>query len=147
MAGMLDLDLVNRGHADEKAEAALGLESLKATFLASDWANRIPAYLEVPVETRIGPVVVRGRIDAVFRNSTGAWDLVDWKTGRRPPAGALKAKSIQLAAYRLAWSRLKGVPLDQVQAAFFYVGDNSVVRPHDLSTAAELEEILQEAFA
>ena len=86
------------------------------------------------METRIGEVVVRGRIDAVFRDADGGWDLVDWKTGRRPSAGQLKAKAVQLAVYRLAWARLKGVPLDEVRAAFYYVADNQVVRPHDLAS-------------
>jgi len=48
--------------------------------------------------------------------------------------------------YRLAWSRLKGVPLEDVRAAFFYVADNAVVRPHDLGTDAELEGIVARAL-
>jgi DNA helicase-2/ATP-dependent DNA helicase PcrA len=71
---------------------------------------------------------------------------VDWKTGRRPSASQLRAKSVQLAAYRLAWARLKGVPVDEVRAAFFYVADNQVVRPHDLGSAAELERIVSAAL-
>ena len=42
---------------------------------------------------------------------------------------------MQLAVYRLAWARLKGVPLDDVRAAFYYVADDRVVRPHDLGSA------------
>jgi DNA helicase-2/ATP-dependent DNA helicase PcrA len=99
------------------------------------------------VETRIGDVVVRGRIDAVFRDADGGWDLVDWKTGRKPSATQLKTKAVQLAVYRLAWARLKGVKLDEVRAAFFYVADNHVVRPHDLASAAELEGIVAAALA
>ncbi len=118
-----------------------------ATFKASEWADRSPAFVEVPVETRVGEVVVRGRIDAVFRDADGRWDLVDWKTGRRPSAAQLSAKSVQLAAYRLAWARLKDVPVEDVRAAFFYVGDNQVVRPHDLASAAELEHLVASAFS
>jgi DNA helicase-2/ATP-dependent DNA helicase PcrA len=116
------------------------------TFRNSEWAHRAPAHVEVPVETRIGEVVVRGRIDAVFRDADGGWDLVDWKTGRRPAAGQLKVKAVQLAVYRLAWARLKGVPLDSVRAAFYYVGENQVVRPHDLGTAEKLEDIFTAAL-
>jgi DNA helicase II / ATP-dependent DNA helicase PcrA len=143
-AGMLDLD--EAAGSDDHIDAAYGLDSMVETFRQSEWADRAPAYVEVPVETRIGEVVVRGRIDAVFRDADGGWDLVDWKTGRRPSAGQLKVKAVQLAVYRLAWSRLKGVPLEDVRAAFYYVADDQVVRPHDLGTAERLEEIVAAAL-
>lgn len=143
-AGMLDLGEAtgSDGHID----AAYDLDAMVATFKASEWANRSPAFVEVPVETRVGDVVVRGRIDAVFRDADGRWDLVDWKTGRRPALAQLRTKSVQLAVYRLAWARLKGVALDDVRAAFFYVADNQVVRPHDLGSARELEQIVATAL-
>ncbi|UKA53009.1 ATP-dependent helicase [Arthrobacter sp. FW305-BF8] len=143
-AGMLDLG--EAPGSDNHIDEAYGLDDMVATFRNSRWAHRSPAYVEVPVETRIGDVVVRGRIDAVFRDADGGWDLVDWKTGRRPSAGQLKTKSIQLAVYRLAWARLKGVPLEEVRAAFFYVADNHVVRPHDLASGTELEGIVAAAL-
>lgn len=143
-AGMLDLG--ETPWADGEVDAGLGLEELQAAFLRSEWAGRIPTHVEVPLETRVGPVVVRGRVDAVFQDASGRWELVDWKTGRRPSPAQLKNKAVQLAVYRLAWSRLRGVPLEEVSAAFFYVADDAVVRPHDLGTAEELEAILAAAF-
>ncbi len=141
------LDLGEAPGPDDHIDAAYDLDAMVETFRASEWANRSPAFVEVPVETRVGEVVVRGRIDAVFRDADGRWDLVDWKTGRRPSAGQLKAKAVQLAAYRLAWARLKGVAVEEVRAAFFYVADNQVVRPHDLGSAAELEQIVAAALS
>jgi DNA helicase-2/ATP-dependent DNA helicase PcrA len=143
-AGMLDLG--EAAGADDHIDEAYGLDSMVETFRQSEWAHRAPAHVEVPVETRIGDVVVRGRIDAVFRDADGRWDLVDWKTGRRPSAAQLKVKAVQLAVYRLAWARLKGVPLEDVRAAFYYVADNQVVRPHDLGSAEKLEEIVAAAL-
>lgn len=143
-AGMLDLG--EAPGSDDHIDAAYDLDSMVATFRASPWAERSPAFVEVPVETRVGEVVVRGRIDAVFRDADGCWDLVDWKTGRRPSGAQLRARSVQLAVYRLAWARLKNVPLEEVRAAFFYVADNEVVRPHDLGTAEELEAIVSAAL-
>ncbi|MBT2522684.1 ATP-dependent DNA helicase [Arthrobacter sp. ISL-28] len=143
--GMLDID--EAPGSDTHIDEAYGLEDMVATFRESEWAHRSPTHVEVPVETRIGDVVVRGRIDAVFRDADGGWDLVDWKTGRRPSAGQLKTKSVQLAIYRLAWARLKGVPVDEVRAAFYYVADNQVVRPHDLASGDELEAIVAAALA
>ncbi len=143
-AGMLDLG--EAAGADDHIDEAYGLDSMVETFRQSEWAHRAPAHVEVPVETRIGDVVVRGRIDAVFRDADGGWDLVDWKTGRRPSAAQLKVKAVQLAVYRLAWARLKGVPLEDVRAAFYYVADNQVVRPHDLGSAETLEAIVAAAL-
>lgn len=144
-AGMLDLG--EAPGSDDHIDAAYNLDEMVATFKASPWADRSPSFVEVPVETRVGEVVVRGRVDAVFQDADGRWDLVDWKTGRRPSGAQLKTRSIQLAVYRLAWARLKDVPLEDVRAAFFYVADNAVVRPHDLATAAELEGIVAAALS
>ena len=143
-AGMLDLG--EAPGSDDHIDEAHGLETMVETFRASEWANRSPAYVEVPVETRIGDVVVRGRIDAVFEDADGRWDLVDWKTGRPPSANQLQIKAVQLAVYRLAWSRLKGVPVEDVRAAFYYVAENKVIRPHDLGSAEALEDIISAAI-
>ncbi|WP_458109074.1 ATP-dependent helicase [Arthrobacter sp. R3-55] len=142
--GMLDLD--EAPGSDSHIDEAYGLDEMVAAFKKSEWAQRAPAFVEVPVETRIGDVVVRGRIDAVFRDADGRWQLIDWKTGRRPAGRQLATRAVQLAVYRLAWSRLKDVPLEEVSAAFYYVADDSVVKPHDLGTAEELEQIVARAL-
>ncbi|MCP1414762.1 ATP-dependent DNA helicase [Paenarthrobacter sp. A20] len=142
--GMLDLD--EAPGSDSHIDEAYGLDDMVAAFKQSEWAQRAPAFVEVPVETRIGDVVVRGRIDAVFRDADGRWQLIDWKTGRRPAGQQLATRAVQLAVYRLAWARLKGVPLEDVSAAFYYVAEDSVVRPHDLGSAEELEQIVARAL-
>ncbi len=62
----------------------------------------------------------------------GGYEVIDWKTGPRPKAGELAAAGVQLAAYRLGWSRLTGVPVEQVSAGFHHVADGLTVRPVDL---------------
>ncbi|MHA7262501.1 ATP-dependent helicase [Arthrobacter sp. TMN-37] len=143
-SGMLDLGEYP-GAADAHVDEALGLEDMAEIFRNSTWAARTPAGIEVPIETKVGGVIVRGRIDAVFRDADGTWDLIDWKTGRPPSEAKRAAKSVQLALYRLAWARLKEVPLESVRAAFFYVADNALIRPHDLAGEAELESIIAAA--
>ncbi len=66
--GMLDLGEF-MGAADAYIDDALDLEEMKEAFLKSEWANRQPAHVEAAIETRIGPVSVRGRIDAVFQEA------------------------------------------------------------------------------
>jgi DNA helicase-2/ATP-dependent DNA helicase PcrA len=131
------------GAADEGAAPNTELALLQAAFLASEWAQRIPQDVEVPFETVLDGVGVRGRMDAVFADPDGGWTVVDWKTGTLPDELALPAVSVQLAAYRLAWSALSGAPLERVRAAFHYVRDNRTLRPTDLLDADGLRNLLR----
>jgi DNA helicase-2/ATP-dependent DNA helicase PcrA len=124
-----DFDLP--GAADDVSDADVQLAELQERFEESEWAGREPLDLEVPFETVIADRLVRGRMDAVFREGDG-YVVVDWKTGDRPRGKAARTASIQLAAYRLAWASLAGVPLEKVGAAFHYVRSNQTVRPVDL---------------
>ncbi|MEE1620352.1 ATP-dependent DNA helicase [Zafaria sp. J156] len=147
--GMLDLGEFP-GAADAYVDDQYGLEEMKAAFLDSEWAERQPTHVEVPLETPVGPVTVRGRVDAVFRergeDGTERWVLVDWKTGRVPTGRELAHKSLQLAVYRLGWARLHGIDVEQVGAAFYYVGDGTTIRPHDLAGEEELERLITTAL-
>ena len=121
------------GASDDFEETDAHLDQLRDRFEESEWAGREPLDVEVPFETMIADRVVRGRMDAVFQVSEGRYEVVDWKTGRRPRGKkAEAAASVQLAAYRLAWSHLAAVPLEKVGAAFHYVLLNETVRPVDL---------------
>ncbi|MBP2413623.1 DNA helicase-2/ATP-dependent DNA helicase PcrA [Arthrobacter stackebrandtii] len=142
--GQLDFD--EEPGADAYVDEAYDLAGMQETFKNSEWATRIPADLEVPIETRVADVVVRGRIDAVFRDADGGWDLIDWKTGRIPSKAQLAVRGVQLAVYRLAWSRLQDAPLEQVRAAFYYVGQDKLIRPVDLAGREELEAIVTGAY-
>jgi DNA helicase-2/ATP-dependent DNA helicase PcrA len=114
--------------------------------LLSEWAERWPRAVEVPFETLVGDRLVRGRIDAVFADAPeGGYDVVDWKTGRPPASDAeRRAVSVQLAAYRLAWAALAGVPVAQVRAAFHYVAAEVTVRPADLLDEAGLTALIDQ---
>lgn len=124
-----DFDLP--GAADEVSDADVQLVELQERFEESEWAGRRPLDLEVPFETVIADRLVRGRMDAVFREGDG-YVVVDWKTGERLRGKAARTAAVQLAAYRLAWASLAGVPLEKVGAAFHYVRSNQTVRPVDL---------------
>ena len=136
LAGAVDADLV----ADDA-----DLAELKTRFEAGQWGRRWPASVEMPFETKVGDRLVRGRIDAIFADDPrGGFDVVDWKTGRPPRPGAdERAVAVQLAAYRLAWAALAGVPVAQVRAAFYYVRENLTVRPADLLDARGLAALIE----
>ncbi|MBT8228165.1 MAG: hypothetical protein HKP61_06595, partial [Dactylosporangium sp.] len=124
--------------ADRATAGAVGgdetLADLQRRFEASEWADRIPLDVEVPFSTVVDGVVLRGRMDAVFAaepTSSGApcFEVVDWKTGAVPVGAAARAARVQLAAYRLAFAKLRGVSPDRVRGAFYYVHAGVTVRP------------------
>lgn len=55
-------------------------------------------------------------------------------------------RSLQLAIYRLAWSRLHGIPLENITGKFVYLAHGVEKTPHDFASANELEEILAKAM-
>ena len=81
------------------AGAGLG-DRLKASFLASPWADLDPVRVEAPFVLSAGSHQVRGRIDAVYERD-GRLELVDFKTGRPASAGDPSA-GVQLDIYGLA---------------------------------------------
>jgi ATP-dependent DNA helicase UvrD/PcrA len=139
---LLDLDEVP-GSADEDAAPDDDLHELQQAFLQTSWADRDPVEVEVPFDLVIDDTVVRGRMDAVFRDSDGGFTVVDWKTGRRPGGADARAAAIQLAAYRLAWADLTNTELAAVRAVFCYLRDGQTVAPADLLDRAGLVALLQ----
>ncbi len=140
---LLDTDELP-GSADDGAAHDRELSTLQESFLASDWASRTPAEVEPPFELLVAGVLIRGRADAVFTTPDGGIDVVDWKTGRPPrDAAEEQVRAIQLAAYRLAFATLRGVPLEKVGAAFHYVRENLTLRPVDLMDQSELEDLIR----
>ena len=137
---VLDEDALDAAEIDPDE---LPLEELKIKWLASDWAKRDPAPggIEVPFETVLGGVLLRGRIDAVYE-ANGKYEVVDWKTGKTKSGSDLAAAAIQLAMYRLAYSKLFNIPIENISAAFHYVGSNETVRPADLLSADQLISIV-----
>ncbi|MFI5854390.1 UvrD-helicase domain-containing protein [Streptomyces parvulus] len=116
------------------------LEFLKDAFERTEYARRTPHRVEAPFQLTLAGRVVRGRIDAVYKEGDGrntTYEIVDWKTNRAPTADPL-----QLALYRLAWAEQQNVPLESVTAAFLYVRTGEVVRPGRLPDRAALEALL-----
>ena len=76
----------------------------------------------------VGGRLIRGRIDAVYRDGDGGYDVIDYKTGSVPRD--FSAASIQLAVYRLAWADLAGSTPARCAAGFLYVRTGELKRPH-----------------
>ena len=118
------------------------IQELQKAWQQSQWADRKPVGVEVGFETVIAGVVIRGRIDAVYEVSPGKFEVVDWKTGKVKSGDDLSVAALQLAMYRLAFSKLNNLELANVSAAFHYVAQNETVRPTDLMDESELIQII-----
>lgn len=132
-------EILGMGEGDMEPEK---LEQLKENYLASPWAQRTPEYVEHPFEVRIGRNVMRGRIDAIFRDEeTGGWLVLDWKTGRVPEGAQMAAAEYQLAVYAAAWKEWinDGAP---IRAAFHYVAKDYTHYVNDVPTKEDLVDFL-----
>jgi len=112
-------------------------------FAATRYAGLPPPDAEVGVVLRIGPWVIRGRIDAVFRRGSEV-ELVDWKTGREVEnaTGGLD----QLTIYALALRALGELPGAGCTVSYCYLGgeqpriDTTTLGPADLDRQQQLVE-------
>jgi DNA helicase-2/ATP-dependent DNA helicase PcrA len=133
-------DLPDRVDAGSEDEA--DLRELCAAFVAGRFGASTPYAVEAPFSLLVAGRLVRGRIDAVYevggdQPAAPRWLVVDWKTSRADAADPL-----QLAIYRVAWAEVQQVPVEQVDAAFYYVRSDRLVRPESLPDREALELLL-----
>ncbi|PWH07065.1 ATP-dependent DNA helicase [Brachybacterium endophyticum] len=116
----------DRADADAGADTdAAALARMRESFESSPYASQVPIAVEEPVTTRIGPLAIRGVIDAVFPDPEHPDGVVilDWKTGSPPTGARRRARALQLSVYRLAWHERTGMPLSRIRTVFYYVAD------------------------
>ncbi|WP_078714878.1 ATP-dependent DNA helicase [Agreia bicolorata] len=117
------------------------LESLQATFEASPWADRQPLEVELEIHLVLGTHVVVCKIDAIFTDGE-RYQVVDWKTGKAPTTPEdLEVKQLQLALYRLAYAKWKGIDPQLIDAVFYFVADDTVIAPEQLFSEKQLLEL------
>ena len=128
-----DLDPIDPLESDQT------LEELKKSWLSSEWGDRQPYAVEVPFESVLAGVLLRGRIDAVYKDGD-RYEVIDWKTGSKRLG---ESATIQLAMYRLAWAKLQNIDPSLVSAAFHYVPTGVTDRRADLLDEAGLVSLLE----
>ncbi|GAA2528447.1 ATP-dependent DNA helicase [Microbacterium mitrae] len=125
------------------------LAELRAVFLASEWADLRPIAVETEVNYLFdpgegaAPHIIICKLDAVYRRDDrgGRIEIVDWKTGKPPVTKREREeRMLQLAQYRLAYHKAHGVPLEEIDAALFYVGDNLILREENPATELDLKQ-------
>ena len=138
--------LMSVDDADADPVEELSLTDWKTAFEASEFAAQTPLAIEVELHLPLAGHLIICKIDAVFPQGSGA-HIVDWKTGKEPGSKEdLAAKSLQLAAYRLAWSQWSGMKLDDITASFWFVATQKLVTPDALPDKAQCEALLSQAL-
>jgi len=127
LLGLLDYSWRRSGFADREEErqlygkATAALQRYHARFETEDTQ---PMWFERPFTFRLGPHLLRGRVDRVDLLPGGEYELIDYKTGR-PKSAAQLADDVQLSLYavgaREAWR------LDASRQAYYYVLDDEKV--------------------
>jgi DNA helicase-2/ATP-dependent DNA helicase PcrA len=109
------------------------LDALRAAFLASRFATMVPLYVERPFLLSIDGFTVRGRIDAIYGEPDGPWEVVDYKTGRRPSEGDELA-GLQLDLYALACADVWHRRADDLRLTYLYLatGEEISHRPEPI---------------
>ena len=131
LLGLLDAGWRRAGFGDSEEErqlrgkAAAALERYWGRFQSEDAQ---PVWFERAFTFKLGPHLLRGRVDRVDRLPGGEYELIDYKTGR-PKSAAQLADDVQLSLYavgaREAWS------LEASQQAYYYVLDDEKVAVED----------------
>lgn len=104
-------------------------------FRASRFADHRPRLVEAPFALRVDDDVwVRGRIDAVYDHGQGAFEVVDFKSGRHRTDDDLL---VQLQVYALALVDVPLVadPIERLSVTFAYLGGGPVEETHEVDDA------------
>jgi len=137
--GAEEIDALDDEQDAGAAEGGPELETLRARFEASEWAQRRPIEVEREIHLPFDDRIVICKIDAVYDEGDGRVRIVDWKTGRAPKDAAdLERKQLQLALYRLAYARWAGIDPANVSAAFYFVADDLVLEPEHIDSEEQL---------
>ncbi|MGL4340783.1 MAG: ATP-dependent helicase [Rhodoglobus sp.] len=124
------------------------LERLQHTFERSPWAQLRPLDVEVEIHLPFDGRIVVCKIDAVYGLPGDRFEIVDWKTGKAPlGAQDLEQKQLQLALYRVAYAHWKGIDPARIDAVFYYVSDDAIIRPQRLWDEPELLALWRAATA
>ncbi len=137
LLGLLDAGWRRGGFADSEEErqlrgkAASALTRYHARFQSEEAQ---PVWFERSFTFKLGPHLLRGRVDRVDRLPGGEYELIDYKTGR-PKSAAQLAEDVQLSVYavgaREAWQ------LEASQQAYYYLLDDQKVAVHCDDTTSE----------
>lgn len=137
-------DEIDLGDAVDSSAASQQekFDELRRTFERSPWAAIRPVDVEREIHLPLADRVVICKIDAVYPLDGDRFQVVDWKTGKAPrDAKDLEDKQLQLALYRQAYAEWRGIDPERIDAVFYYVSDDAIIRPERIFDRGELEAL------
>jgi DNA helicase II / ATP-dependent DNA helicase PcrA len=103
---------------DELQFRERAVEALERYWRQNDASEAEPVWFERSFAFKIGPHLLRGRVDRVDRHPDGSFELIDYKTGKAKTADELR-EDVQLSVYQMgareAWR------LETSAQSYFYV--------------------------
>ena len=129
---------------DQSASSAVS--ELADVFKQSRFAKLKDSEIELEINLTHGVNTFVCKMDAVFKEGE-RFEIVDWKTGSPPETKEQEQEMIlQLALYRFAYSRLRNVPIDQIDVCFYFVADNTELKPEVVPDPEELMKLWEKLF-
>ncbi len=125
-AVLLEVDEAPDLTSEELAGEPGKVERLREAFLGSRFVDATPLHAERPFLLRLQGFTVGGRIDAVYGEPDGAWEVVDWKTGKRP-ADDDPISALQLDLYGLACVEIWGKDPSDISLTYLYLASGDEV--------------------
>ncbi|HEX6021746.1 MAG TPA: ATP-dependent DNA helicase [Solirubrobacter sp.] len=127
LLGLLEAGWRRGGFGDSEEERQFRAKATQALVRYHDrfqLQDGEPVWFERAFQFRMGPHLLRGRVDRVDRLPDGGYELIDYKTGR-PKTPAQLREDVQLSLYavgaRESWQ------LEAAQQAYYYVLDDEKV--------------------
>lgn len=111
---------------EERLSHQVPAAALKQAFRESRFADRVPLFAERGFLLYLDGFVVGGRIDAIFGTPEGPWEVVDYKTGRRP-AEDDPVSGLQLDLYALACAEVWHKRPEDLTLTYFYLASGEEV--------------------
>ena len=116
------------------------LAELKSAFEASPWGRRAPFAIEREITVPFAGRSLVCKLDAIYKNEDGTYEIVDWKTGSPPKSDAEREeRMLQLELYRHAFAQWQGVEPSLIQCTLFYVAAGEILRSSGELSFDELE--------
>jgi DNA helicase-2/ATP-dependent DNA helicase PcrA len=118
---LIDLDQPPDLTPEELAGEPGRMERLRQAYLDSRFAGRVPLFAERPFLLNVEGHVLSGRIDAIYGEPDGEWEIVDYKTGKRPDPGDPLTR-LQLDVYALACTTVWNKRPEELSLVYLYLG-------------------------
>jgi len=115
-------------------------------FNESRFWRSTPTHVEAPFEISVGEGSIRGKVDAIYEEEAGGWEIVDYKSGRYRDDPARK---VQLEAYALAASdgALSSTRPASINVTFAYFGGEELTEVTDAVDEKWLDRARQHVTA